>query len=89
MTMLAIKYRTARLGEQLVEDAIITPIQLEEALDSQNQTGAMLGETLVVLGHVPADVIGRYLEKATGFPFVDLTTCEIDAEIPGASGRAP
>ena len=78
MTIIATKFRTARLGEQLIADGLITSYQLQTALDFQEQTGLMLGEALATLGHISTTVLGPYLERLTGFPFIDLTSCLID-----------
>ena len=64
--------RNVRLGERLIADGVIDEEQLVEALDRQRQTGAFLGETLVGLGLVSPARLGAYLERATGFPWVEL-----------------
>ena len=81
MTIIATKFRTARLGEQLIAKGLITQAQLQEGLEYQNQTGIMLGEALVYLGFVPATTIGPFLESLTGFPFIDLADCSIDTDV--------
>ena len=81
MTIIATKFRTARLGEQLTAEGLLTDYQLQEALEFQTQTGTMLGEAIAALGHLSAEVLGPYLERSTGFPFVDLTNCSIDEEL--------
>src|SRR2546430_12425762 len=72
--------RRARLGEQLISDGLIDEQQLRQGLERQRQTGAFLGETLASLGFITASVIGPYLARATGFPYVDLTEYSIDME---------
>jgi len=78
LTIIATKFRTARLGEQLTSDGLITADQLSEALEFQNKTGIMLGEAIIVLGHLSTAQLGPYLERMTGFPFVDLANTVID-----------
>ncbi|HXG24984.1 MAG TPA: ATPase, T2SS/T4P/T4SS family [Chthonomonadales bacterium] len=68
----ALQNRTCRLGEQLIADGLIDEQQLRQSLEHQRHTGAFLGETLVALGFVSSAALGRYLEAATGFPFVNL-----------------
>ncbi len=81
MTIIATKFRTARLGEQLAADGLLTDEQLRESLEYQSQTGTMLGEAITTLGHLSAAAIGPYLERLTGFPFIDLTNTLIDDEL--------
>jgi len=80
-TMTALRTRSARLGEQLIADGLIDEQQLRQALERQRQTGAFLGETLSSLGFVSGPALGRYLEAATGFPFLDLADYPIDFEV--------
>src|SRR5947208_463452 len=71
-SLTALKSRRCRLGEQLIADGLIDEQQLRQGLERQRQTGAFLGETLASLGFVAGTALGRYLEAATGFPYVDL-----------------
>jgi type IV pilus assembly protein PilB len=70
-----------RVGEILLSEGLINEQQLRLGLERQKQTGAFLVETLVSLGFVKSEVVGRYLDQATGFPFVDLSQTEIDLKI--------
>jgi type IV pilus assembly protein PilB len=81
LTIIATKFRTARLGEQLAADGLLTPEQLQEALGFQAETGVMLGEAIATLGYLTTAVLGPYLERMTGFPFVNLTDCDIDDDL--------
>ncbi len=81
MTAIAVKFRDSRLGDQLVADGILTPEQLQKALERQRQTGAFIGEVVVSLGFAPAATIGHYLQAITGFPFIELADCAIDMEL--------
>ncbi|HZT42030.1 MAG TPA: GspE/PulE family protein [Chthonomonadaceae bacterium] len=76
-----IKLRAARLGEQLVNNQVLTEEQLEQALKYQQETGLFLGEALLALDLVSPTVLGQYLEQVTGFPFVDLADSSIDTEL--------
>jgi type IV pilus assembly protein PilB len=69
------------LGEQLTADGLLTAEQLQEALEFQSQTGTMLGEAIATLGQLTTATLGPYLERMTGFPFVDLTNSPIDDEL--------
>ena len=77
----AIRLRTARLGDTLVANGVVTEQQLEQALEYQQETGMFLGEALIALGFTSQTVLGQYLEEVTGFPFVDLADSSIDMEL--------
>ena len=79
--MLGLRRTASRLGDVLVEDAVITEAQLRKALDTQKGQGNFLGETLLEMGMVAPDVLGKYLEASTGFPFVELSESDIDLEV--------
>ncbi len=70
-----------KLGERLVAEGIITSDQLKSSLDRQKQTGEFLGESVVALGFATSGQVGRYLESATGFPFVDLGEQTVDMSL--------
>ncbi len=73
--------RSSHLGEQLVNDGLISQEQLQAALVRQTQTKKRLGETLLQMGCVPAKTLGRYLEAVTKCQFVELTDWPIDLEV--------
>jgi hypothetical protein len=50
-----------RLGELLIEAKVITPAQLEEALQAQVMWGARLGTALVELGRIDLDALSNAL----------------------------
>jgi len=70
-----------RLGDRLLEDAVINEDQLKQALSRQATTGEFLGEALVGLGFLTPGQIGPYMEEVTGFPFFDLAEQRIDDEV--------
>jgi type IV pilus assembly protein PilB len=51
------------LGQLLVRHGLITPAQLEEALRRQLTTGKLLGETLIEMGAIGREDLGRMLER--------------------------
>ncbi|HDD35604.1 MAG TPA: type II/IV secretion system protein [Candidatus Desulfofervidus auxilii] len=59
-----------RLGDILVEKALITPEQLKIALEIQKTTGKLLGEILVDLGFVEQTAISSLLSKDIGVQFL-------------------
>ncbi len=67
-----------RLGELLVENGVITPSQLEEALEIQKEKGGMLASILLELGYADRETLGKYLSELMHIEFVDVTKIEID-----------
>lgn len=61
-----------RIGELLVERALITPAQLEEGLAHQRQTRQRLGVALIQKGFLSEDQLAHALADALGIPLVDL-----------------
>jgi type IV pilus assembly protein PilB len=66
--------RRPRLGEQLVRARLITPGQLQEALDHQRSHGGRLGSVLVTLGFLDEKVLGAQLGRQLG-----LEVCEVES----------
>ena len=64
--------KVAQLGDSLVEQGVITPEQLKEALAEQRRTGRLLGRVLVENNYVTEEQISRTLAAQHGFPFVDV-----------------
>jgi len=72
-----------KLGDILIESALITQEQLDEALAIQKQSGKKIGDTLVELGFVSDIQIMRALEYQCKIPFVDFSETQIDTSAPG------
>lgn len=64
-------YEYQKLGELLVNAAVITPTQLKEALESQAATTRRLGQILVDRGFASDDDIARCLANQYEFELVD------------------
>jgi type IV pilus assembly protein PilB len=69
---------SAKLGEILVRENLLTPQQLREALDYQRENGGRLGFNLVKLGLVSDDMITAVLSRQYGVPSVNLELFDID-----------
>jgi type IV pilus assembly protein PilB len=67
-----------RIGELRLKEKLITPAQLQEALNYQRTTGGKLGANLVKLGFIKDDEITALLSKQYGVPSIALTQFEID-----------
>jgi type IV pilus assembly protein PilB len=69
--------KRGRMGDLLLEDGIITPLQLEEALSEQKRTGEFLGQVLVRRGWVTETVICECLHRQLGLPVLHLEGMDI------------
>ncbi|HKX82865.1 MAG TPA: type IV-A pilus assembly ATPase PilB [Pyrinomonadaceae bacterium] len=69
---------SAKLGEILVRENLVTPQQLREVLDYQRTNGGRLGANLVKLGIITDDVITAVLSRQYGVPSVNLDLFQID-----------
>src|SRR5215211_7887844 len=72
---------SAKLGEILVRENLVTPQQLREALDYQRTSGGRLGSNLVKLGIISDDVITAVLSKQYGVPSINIDLFQIDEEV--------
>src|SRR6476660_1374697 len=72
---------SAKLGEILVWENLISPQHLREALDYQREHGGRLGFNLVKLGLVSDDMITAVLSRQYGIPSVNLELFQIDAAV--------
>jgi len=70
-----------KIGELLVRDNLITPAQLQKALEEQKRTGGRLGANLCKLGFIKEEQLTEFLSKQYGVPAVNLKEFEIDAEV--------
>lgn len=75
-----------RLGDLLLSRGLITPDQLETALQQQRRTGERLGRVLLTLGFVRRLDLGRALAERWGRPFVMIDAALVD---PVAAQRFP
>ncbi len=69
---------SAKLGEILVRENLITSQQLREALEYQRDNGGRLGSNLVKLGMISDDVITAVLSRQYGVPSINLDLFQIE-----------
>ena len=69
---------SAKLGESLLKDNLITPQQLKEALDYQRINGGRLASTLVKLSMLSDEEVTAVLSRQYGVPSVNLDLFEVD-----------
>ena len=70
-----------KLGEMLLKAGLITPAQLQEALEAQKANGEKVGFNLVQLGYVKEDDITQLLSEQYGVPSINLRHLEIDESV--------
>jgi type IV pilus assembly protein PilB len=70
-----------RLGELLVRENLISPLQLAKAMESQRATGSRLGAQLAKLGYVEENELTQFLSKQYSVPAINLADFEIDPEV--------
>src|SRR5215510_4658164 len=69
---------SAKLGESLLKDNLITAQQLREALDYQRVNGGRLASTLVKLCMLSDEEVTAVLSRQYGVPSVNLDLFEVD-----------
>lgn len=68
-----------RLGDVLLQEKLITPEVLQQALDKQQTDKKLaLGEILINMGVVNAEVVQSMLAKKLGIPFVNVKKFYVD-----------
>jgi len=70
-----------RLGELLLREKRISPLQLQEALAHQRANGGRLGNNLVQLGFVKDEDITSVLSRQYGVPAIALGSFELDPAV--------
>src|SRR6202163_2586821 len=70
-----------RIGELLLKEKLITPDQLQQALNNQKASGGKLGFNLVKMGFVKDEQITALLSKQYGVPAINLAQFKIDPSI--------
>ncbi len=71
---------SAKLGEILIRENLISSQQLREALDFQRNSGGRLGSNLIKLGIISDEVITSVLSRQYGVPSINLELFEIEPE---------
>jgi len=72
---------SARLGEILVKENLVSQDQLKKALEHQKQNGGRLGAILVKLGIVTDDEVTAVLSRQYGVPSINLKYYEVDPQV--------
>ncbi|HMD33296.1 MAG TPA: type IV-A pilus assembly ATPase PilB [Candidatus Acidoferrales bacterium] len=72
---------SARLGELLVKEKLISQDQLKQALEFQKGHGGRLGTALVKMGLVTDDEVTAVLSRQYGVPSINLKYYEVDPTV--------
>ena len=70
-----------RIGDLLIAQQLITPIQLDNALAEQKNTGYKLGRQLIEMGYIEENTLLTLLSKQLDYPFIDLKQYRYDKEL--------
>jgi type IV pilus assembly protein PilB len=70
-----------RLGELLLREKRVTPVQLQEALNYQRVNGGRLGASLVRLGIITDDDIAAAISRQVGVPSIKLAEFDLDPAV--------
>lgn len=70
-----------RLGDILVDSGVISPLEMDEALQRQRLTGDMLGRVLVQMGLCEEQDIVEALGVQQGMERVDVTKLQVPEEV--------
>jgi cellulose synthase/poly-beta-1,6-N-acetylglucosamine synthase-like glycosyltransferase len=73
--------RYAPLGRTMVERGLLSPEQLEWALETHGRTGARLGRVVLAAGLVRRQALYEVLADLWGCGFVDLLRTPVDARV--------
>ncbi len=72
---------SGKLGELLIRENLITPAQLQQALEYQRKHGGRLGSSVVKLGLLTGDQITAVLSRQYGIPSINLEYFEADPNV--------
>src|SRR5450755_4470840 len=72
---------SARLGEILIKESLISADQLKQALAYQHQHGGRLGTCLMKMGFITDDEITEVLSRQYGVPSINLKYYEVDPAV--------
>jgi len=71
----------AKLGQLLIASNIISPPQLQEALNMQKTQGGRLGTNLVKLNYITEEKLVAFLSKQYGVPSINLNDYKIEPTV--------
>ncbi len=78
---MAKRVRKEKIGELLEREGLISPEQIEEALELQRESGCLFGEALVELEFATEEDIAISLVNQLGCPFMKCTQYDYDSMV--------
>lgn len=78
---MATTQKRKRFGDILIDNGLITPTQLQQALAHGKEMDIKIGEALLELGFVDELSIAKTISRQLKIPFVDLENIVLDPEI--------
>lgn len=70
-----------RIGELLLKEGLITPSQLQDALDKQRAEGGKIVENLIALEYLDTQTFVRFLSRQPGMASIDLLNYTIPPDV--------
>ena len=74
-------WRSASIGERLLQAGLISRDDLDRALALHDTSGVRLGQALTSVGCVTAEELAFFLAEQSGLPYYDLAGMEPDLEV--------
>lgn len=71
------------IGDILIDHGVITPLELDEALQRQRLTGEMLGRVLLQMGLCDEQAVVEALGVQAGMERVDVNRMQVSHEVLG------
>ena len=69
-----------RLGEILIEDGVLSPESLEEALNHQKKEGGLIGQILIRLGYITEEELIAAVGKQLRIPYIPLSNYSVNTD---------
>ncbi len=70
-----------RIGEMLIQQSLLTPEQVQAALEDQRRSGRKLGRILVENGYISELALSQALARQLAVPFLDLRQYPLEAPV--------
>jgi type IV pilus assembly protein PilB len=67
-------------GDMFLKEELVSPDQLQEALEEQKRTGDRLSDVLLTMGYIDEYQLAAHLSKQYGVPAINLDNFDIDLE---------
>jgi MSHA biogenesis protein MshE len=78
--MIATTHKPLTLGHMLVEQGLLRPEQLSQALAEQKRSGLLLGKVLVDMAFASEEQIAQAIGRQMNLPFIDLRRYDVQPD---------